>query len=329
MASERFDEDDLLRYHWIMRANEPKEYDVHRRLKESFRLGTIPAGLDPVKQYVASLKETSYVFRELSDPENGFNGIDSKLAAGIRELVVGLHRLRNIATFMPLLMAARIACVDVPHQFRDILRQCEAYAFRVYKVGNRRADAGLSTFSWYAKQMFDMRGRSTADISKTGQDIVRDIRGLMEYYSNAEEFDFNLSKRDFASWLETYEIKYLLYELEKSKCLEQGESPPLWDDIEKKTTIEHVWPRNPRDYDSWPEDRQAEHFASVNRLGNLTLTFWNPELSNRDFAEKQVMYRDSNLIIQRELAKLITWDKKTIDDRTRDMVLFSLGRWSS
>jgi hypothetical protein len=33
------------------------------------------------------------------------------------------------------------------------------------------------------------------------------------------------------------------------------------------------------------------------------LTFWNPELSNKDFSDKKEKYKEPNLIIQRELAK--------------------------
>jgi uncharacterized protein with ParB-like and HNH nuclease domain len=38
MASKRSSEDDFIRYNWIIYTNEYKEYDIHRRIKDTIKL---------------------------------------------------------------------------------------------------------------------------------------------------------------------------------------------------------------------------------------------------------------------------------------------------
>lgn len=325
MGTDRFDEDDLLRYHWIMLTQESKEYNVHRRLKELYNLRTDDI-LSKTRQYVNSLKEASYVFKELNNPQSAFSDLNTGYADEIRDYVEGLHRLRNIATFMPLLIASRIVCKELPQQFRDICRACETYAFRVYKVRNRRADTGLSTFHGYANKLFKVRGKTVTRIESTCKEVVDDIYEWIRIWADDEELATYLGEENILWQLEGYEIRYLLYELEKKKCADQDESAIPWADI-LKATIEHIWPQKPRNYDAWSEKRCEGHRSSVNKVGNLTLTFWNPELSNRDFRDKKNMYAKSNLAIQRELKDVRSWGVTSIRNRTDEIIEFARERW--
>jgi hypothetical protein len=65
----------------------------------------------------------------------------------------------------------------------------------------------------------------------------------------------------------------------------------------------------------------------VYNLGNLTLTFWNPSLSNKDFPDKKEMYKKSNLAVQRELASNDVWTAAEVEKRTREIIQFALERW--
>lgn len=328
METDKFDEDDLLRYHWIMLRGESKEYNVHRRLKGIFNLLTDDI-TNAVRQYITSLKEASYVFRELNSPDTAFtdwNGYED--IQDVREYLNGLHRLRNIATFMPLLMASRIVCKESPWQFRNVCEACESFAFRVYKVGNKRADTGYSKLCEYARQLFAARASPPGEVESTSERILNEVYDWLRYYVDDQEFTENLKRQNLTWWLDNYEIRYLLYELEKRKCKEQSENSPEWESIQD-TTIEHIWPQNPRNYDTWSEELKEEHQKSYDKLGNLTLTFWNPELSNRDFAEKREMYAKSNLIIQRELKNLPAWGSIEVGSRTDNIVAFALERWKS
>lgn len=323
---DRFDEDSLLRYHWIMYTGESKEYDVHRRLKARLKLGTQDL-LSKVRNYVDSLKEASYVFGELNNPESAFPDWRGQDGTGIRERLAGLHQLQVMAAFMPLLTACRIVFRDAPDLFSRVVSACEVFAFRVYKVANRRADTGQSTFHWRANLLFSRRGSRRNKLGSLCDEAVSDIGGYVTAYCPEDELADGLKKQNILRWMERYEVRYLLYELERHKCLEAGEVPLRWKDL-GKAQIEHIWPESPRGYQGWPERRKQKHTSYVSQIGNLTLTFWNPELSNKDFSEKREMYKDSSLRIQRELAERGRWTPREIEERNEEIVNFAQRRWA-
>lgn len=325
MDAGRFVEDNLLRYHWIIYSGELKESDIHRRLKSRYKLGTADLAVN-IRDYVNSLREASYVFRELNNPNVSFCDMDVTLTNQIREYLHGLARLRNMATFMPILIAARITFGDYAQYFRDIVKACETYAFRVYKVSNKRADTGLSILSNRAHRIYIQR--SSEEKERLCKNTLDDIVWHISYYdADDEEFKYNLNRRNFYHGLmEQYEVAYLLYEFEKKKCEGSKETACTWSD-DKKPTIEHIWPDNPRQYDEWTDQHKEKHKMNKFKLGNLTLTFWNPELSNKDFRDKRRKYAESNLYIQRELANKRSWGTKQIRERTYEIIEFALERW--
>ena len=78
-----------------------------------------------------------------------------------------------------------------------------------------------------------------------------------------------------------------------------------------RATIEHVMPRTLTPY--WrdaiaaeaEDDESAEsiHEAIHHTLGNLTLSAYNSELSNRDFDEKRTLLAESGIRLNAEIAK--------------------------
>ena len=65
-----------------------------------------------------------------------------------------------------------------------------------------------------------------------------------------------------------------------------------------------------------------------NTLGNLTLTGYNSELSNKLFEEKTHLYRNSNIKMTRELFEKYTeWSESTIIDRANRLSQIALDIW--
>ncbi len=65
-------------------------------------------------------------------------------------------------------------------------------------------------------------------------------------------------------------------------------------------------------------DKVKEQFGGT--LGNLTLTKYNQEMSNKPYGEKREYYQDSNVSLTREVAKTYDqWGKDAITDRTRKL----------
>lgn len=88
-----------------------------------------------------------------------------------------------------------------------------------------------------------------------------------------------------------------------------------------KTTIEHVMPQSLNEW--WrahlSPGGEELHDALVDTIGNLTLSAYNGELSNKPFPKKVALLADSNLKMNRELATHRQW--KPEDVRRRSSLL--------
>lgn len=69
------------------------------------------------------------------------------------------------------------------------------------------------------------------------------------------------------------------------------------------------------------------HSALVHRLGNLTLTGYNPDLSNHAFPAKRTLYADSGFALTRALAQAETWTPDSIEQRGRDLADRAVSLW--
>ena len=90
-------------------------------------------------------------------------------------------------------------------------------------------------------------------------------------------------------------------------------------------TIEHVLPQTRNLSDEWQnmlgKDWNEAHERCVQRLGNLTLTAYNPELGARPLREKQEIhggYRESKAVwLNSDLKDAETWNEASIEARGR------------
>ncbi len=101
-------------------------------------------------------------------------------------------------------------------------------------------------------------------------------------------------------------------------------------------TIEHVMPQNPDLSQEWKEalgpDWEEVRARYLHTIGNLTLTGYNSELSDRAFKDKRDMvggFRDSPIRLNQDLAKLKTWDRAEIERRGGSMAKRALQIWAS
>jgi hypothetical protein len=90
--------------------------------------------------------------------------------------------------------------------------------------------------------------------------------------------------------------------------------------------IEHVMPQsiaNDEDGQQWQrmlgDDWETTHQTHLHVLGNLTLTGYNPELSNKSFQSKQKELAKSNLEINKRIALNKHWNASTISARCEEL----------
>ena len=99
-------------------------------------------------------------------------------------------------------------------------------------------------------------------------------------------------------------------------------------------TIEHIMPQDEKLSKVWRDVLGPEweriHKTLLHTLGNLTLTGYNSEYSNRPFDEKRDMkggFRNSPLKLNEGLADVKVWDESAILSRAEKLATIALNVW--
>ncbi len=121
------------------------------------------------------------------------------------------------------------------------------------------------------------------------------------------------------------EKKYFLERLEKFDTEEPVNT--------KECTIEHIMPQTltPKWQGDLGENFQAIHEKYLNTIGNLTLTGYNKEYSNKSFQEKKDMekgFKQSPLKLNQSLKDLEVFGEKEIKKRANDLADWALKIWT-
>src|SRR5258705_12852968 len=100
-------------------------------------------------------------------------------------------------------------------------------------------------------------------------------------------------------------------------------------------TVEHILPQNVNLSVEWKSDLGAEweriQKTWLHTLGNLTLTGYNSEYSDRPFAEKRDMeggFAESPLRLNQLLGSLTTWNEDIIKTRAQKLAEQAATVWT-
>jgi len=100
-------------------------------------------------------------------------------------------------------------------------------------------------------------------------------------------------------------------------------------------TIEHIMPQNPSLSENWQNDlgenwQEVQH-KYLHTLGNLTLTGYNAELSDKPFQEKRTAeggFQDSPLWLNHSLTKVESWNEENIKARCGKLIERAIQVWA-
>ncbi len=149
-------------------------------------------------------------------------------------------------------------------------------------------------------------------------------KGSYAFPSDAEFLDALLHK-DMYQTLRSRGTKYFLYMLEERSPFPKG-LPPFGDDT---ISIEHIMPRTLTLY--WKEylsNTTMQNYESLlHRVGNLALTNYNGEMSNKDFKDKQKIYKSSKFYYTMKIAEYDKWQISEIEERSQKLVEEALKIW--
>jgi hypothetical protein len=94
-------------------------------------------------------------------------------------------------------------------------------------------------------------------------------------------------------------------------------------------TIEHVMPQTltPEWHETLGADATATHSEWLHTIGNLTLTGYNPELSNRSYLEKRTLFATSHFELNRYFGEHEQWNATQIQDRAQSLFKTAIQLW--
>lgn len=112
------------------------------------------------------------------------------------------------------------------------------------------------------------------------------------------------------------------------KCIEYSFSHKEMADL-SNVTLEHIMPQTLTEkwIDELGENYEEIHLKYLDTLGNLTLTAYNSELSNEPFIVKKKYYKDSNILLNKELTKVSDWNEDSIVHRSEELTKIFLSIW--
>lgn len=149
-------------------------------------------------------------------------------------------------------------------------------------------------------------------------------KGSYAFPSDVEFMDALINK-DLYQTLRSKGTKYLLYTLEANSPFPKG-LPPFDDDT---ITIEHVMPQTLNA--QWKlylsRETMGAYESSLHRLGNLALTNYNGEMSNKDFDTKKSIYKDSKFYYTTRLKDYDEWQIHEINERSKALAAEALKIW--
>ncbi len=337
------DEDRLLRADWLTHHNPGvRQWNGSRSVKGKFDLrkyqGKYEILLNTLHLYVGGLRNSSESFCDAYAPHRtGAFGSFEENPKTRDQVVTWSEKLRRVGVlvpFLPLLIAARERWPNDPHKYLEILKLCEAFSFRVYRLNGSRADAG--------QYMLFRLGHDVANNSEDFDSIISHLKYELDYRCNDKAFERLISAESQQVNRAYYwsGLRYFLYEYETDLASKKRASPKVsWEDLQRldrRDTIEHVLPQSIDQQPYWRNRfTEQEHQRYLHDLGNLTLTRFNPSLGNKAFPMKKGAldasghcYAKSALFVELELTLFQDWDASTIEKRRADLLKWARSRWA-
>jgi uncharacterized protein with ParB-like and HNH nuclease domain/predicted transport protein len=238
---------------------------------------------------------------------------DQSLAAVFRDL----RELKVDVAYPLLLELYHDYSVDLlsGEEFERVLRLVESYVFRraVCAIPTNSLNKTFATFS------------RALNKDRYLESIQAHFQLLPSYrrFPCDDEFQREIKVRDL------YNFRSRSYWLRRLENHDRKERVPV-----DEYTIEHILPQNENLSQQWREalgfEWQRVHETWLHTLGNLTLTGYNVEYSNRPFGEKRDIkggFKESPLRVNEGLGMLNIWNEDAIKTRAERLAKIAQSVW--
>ena len=298
----RDDLSEFIRHYMMRHGGNVRQTDVYYALKDE-------VSPDNTIDYLNSLNEYSMYYRNMKYPEN----ISDK------DLRVRFERLNRIevTTAYPLILYVygEFAHNNISkEQFCEVIDVIENYLIRRF-VCDYKTNTLNKTF-----------GAAYAFISKYNSDEI--VNAVKEYlstkgYPKDSEFKERfMTTKLYGGGDRQQKTKFILASLEKS--FEHKEIVQM-----DNLTIEHVMPQTLSDWwvDYLGDDAFSIHDIWLHTIGNLTLTAYNSDLSNKSYIQKRSYLSQSHLELNKYFTSAGEWKKLDIEKRAEQLSKRALNIW--
>jgi uncharacterized protein with ParB-like and HNH nuclease domain/predicted transport protein len=201
------------------------------------------------------------------------------------------------------------------HELLEVVRLVEAYVFRraICAIPTNSLNKTFSTFSKALKK------------DRYLESVKAHFLLMPSYrrFPGDDEFKREMQVRDL------YNFRSRSYWLRRFENYGRKERVPV-----NEYTIEHIMPQSENLSTAWRtalgEEWERIHETYLHTLGNLTLTGYNSEYSDRPFVGKRDMeggFRESPLRVNSGLGELDTWNEDAIRERASRLAAQAVKVW--
>lgn len=289
--------------HFLMRTGgNIKQSDVYYELKDK-------VSTENAIDYLTSLNEYSIYYRNIKYPEY----IDDQ------DIRIRFERLVKIevTTAYPLLLflyGEYVHCAITKAEFCEIIDIIENYLIRRF-VCDYKTNALNRTFSLVYGYW----------VKNSHLGIVKAIKSYLSEKQYPKDVEFRekfMNTKLYGGGDRIQKTKYILELLEASYKHKETV-------ITDTSTIEHIMPQTLSEWwvDYLGEEASDIHEIYLNTIGNLTLTAYNSDLSNKSYPQKRNLYSESHFELNRYFSNIPEWKKSDIIRRAEVLTKKALEIW--
>jgi uncharacterized protein with ParB-like and HNH nuclease domain/predicted transport protein len=305
-----------------------EHFDGFMRHYLTFKTGAIPK-LDGIyeafKEYARTPDVEAAGIEELVRDVRSFARYYCAMALGAEthaKLNIAFHDLRELKVdvaypFLLELYQDYDKRILPAEDFEDAVRLIESYVFRraICAIPTNSLNKTFSTFTKSLKK------------DRYLESIKAHFLKLPSYrrFPKDEEFQRDIQTRDL------YNFRSRSFWLRRLENHERKERVSV-----DEYTIEHIMPQNPELSPAW-RDSLGENWKTIQEewlhtLGNLTLTGYNSEYSDKPFKNKRDMeggFKNSPLKVNAGLGQIEDWNEQTIKYRAAELANNAAKVWES
>jgi len=283
-------------------------WTVYQTFKNDYAAGRVGAG--QVEGLVEELYHHATYYVRLRQPEKEEH-------VGLREALKRLKNLEIGVAYPYLLSAYAASAADQVSKegLVKVVHMIEAYLMR-RAVCWLPSNTLSSTFASFGRQL-------------TGSDYLTSVKKHFLGLGWARRFPKNDEFRRLFTERDAYHFgkqKFLLSNLENFGRKEHV--------VISHYTIEHIMPQNKNVSEAWQaelgEGWEMTYQKYLHTIGNLTLTGYNSEMSDRPFAEKKVIeggFIDSPIKLNKSVATEVVWNEAAILKRANILASWAIAIW--